>query len=348
MIVPFVVFLFISCCNTTQEISYDSSEIDSSSIINVEIDTVPLTQQLVNPRRIEQLNDSLLVIFDPDGGDNSCMLLNSDGFVYDTFGRRGKAKNELISPISMTVCGNKVIVYDYSTQKAVSYYPLKNVHKVNGTAEENYYSIFPNSEDNDGAAINSFIGVNDGRLFIFGNNKHWISMLKDGNVISKYMDYPIIDSDEECNWSLWGQFAEYAISPNNKHLIVGTRIGAVMELFHINDKSIEPHKVKGFYRPDFNIAIGAIPKCVTSTDKTIEGFCSICALDDYFLAVIGGKECMKRNEVIIFDYEGKVLGKRLLPGDVSCMAVINNSLYMIIDFLDGKTKLCKADITCFE
>ena len=95
-------------------------------------------------------------------------------------------------------------------------------------------------------------------------------------------------------------------------LVVGTYIGGLFEIFSLADGKITSRTVKGFYKPDYVYAEGAIPKCVTLNPETmIGGFRTIVAGNDDFVTVIDGPMSKRINEILTFDYDGNLKTRKL-------------------------------------
>lgn len=341
----------ITACtnNKPDEIVYDSSFLESMEGKPLQVDTISTDCQFAMPSQMTNIGDSLLAIFDPTGGDETCLVMNTKGKSVGRFGKRGRARDELLSPVNMTKGQNdKISIYDYASSKMVVY-DVPKILSGDATSNEVFYcsELFQDIEM-EGFALNATLALNKGKYLLFGNGAKRIVVSDMKTMLSEYNLYPYTDPDTECNWSIWGNMASYAISPDNTHFIVTTRIGALCEIFKFDGQRIESKVIKGIYPPKYKIAEGAVPKCVVFGKDAIEGFCTLCALNDRFYTVIGGKDCNHRHELLAFDYEGQLLEKYILPGDISCMVNIGKVFYFLIEFEDGNTGLCKATLPDVE
>lgn len=90
-----------------------------------------------------------------------------------------------------------------------------------------------------------------------------------------------------------------------------TYIGGLFETFDIKGSELSSRSVRGFFKPDYVYAEGAIPKCVTFNPKNIvTGFRTIYATDDHFITVIDGHESERMNEILTFDYDGNLVSRK--------------------------------------
>lgn len=343
VIIVLCICVIMACNNKSDEIMYDSTPVESIEGKVLPVDTISTDGKFAMPSQMLSIGDSLLVVFDPMGGDEACLVMNVKGKFIGRLGRRGRARDELLSPVNMSkVCDNTICIYDYSSNKLVTYDVLKVLSGDKASTKVMSCSELFQNVEMEGFALNATLALSNGNYLLFGNGAKRIVVSDMNTTLSEYNSYPKTDPDDECNWSIWGNMASFAISPDNKHFIITTRIGALCEIFEFDGERIKSKTVKGFYPPKYKIAKGAVPKCVVFGDDAIEGFCTLLALNDRFYTNIGGKDCNFRHELLVFDYEGQLLEKYILPGDILCMTNIGKVFYLLIEFKDGSTGLCKA------
>ena len=53
-------------------------------------------------------------------------------------------------------------------------------------------------------------------------------------MLSTYSDFPVLDEKEENNRSLWGNLASFGVSPDEKHIVITTGIGAAFEILSLS------------------------------------------------------------------------------------------------------------------
>lgn len=338
----------ISCSNHSETIIYSTDSLKNLTTKVVKPEKIPLDIQLTSPMQIERVNDSLLIVFDADA-DKKCKLLNLKGTMVGEFAQLGHSKDELISPVGISVeDGSIVNVYDYSKGELISYSihdvmaGINNPHRITNVRrllEKNKIV---------GTAINFVQSLGSNRHLLFGNNQNRI-MILDGNIInSTYSNYPNTDSDEECNWAIWGHSVQYKLSPDTKHLILTTYIGTLFEIFNLNEGIVRPAILKGFIPPKYNVVNGAIPKWISPDGESPEGFYALCASNNRFYASIGGVDCGQRDEIYSFDYKGNPEGKYLFPGDVKCFTQMNDAFFFIIENNSGEYGLYKAQLPALK
>lgn len=339
--------IVISCNDKSQSIPYSTASLESLTSKDITPEKIPLDFQLTAPTQIERIGDTLLVIFDADA-DKKCKLLNPKGTTIGEFVQLGHAKDEFISPVGISVADENIInVYDYSTGLLTGYsVPDVMAGNKNPCHITNLRGLLDNSKKAN-TTINFVQSIGYNRHLLFGNNQNRI-MLLDGEKINYiYGKYPNTDSDEECNWAIWGHSAKYKLSPDNKHLVLTTYIGALFEIFNLNDEKVESSILKGFTPPEYSVVSGATPKWISPEGDSPEGFYALCTSKDRFYASIGGMDCKRRNEIYSFDYEGNSTGKYVFPGDVMCFTLVNDTFFFIIEGKNGEYGLYKAKLQDF-
>lgn len=334
----------MSCSDKSQSISYSTDSLDSLTTKIINPEKIPLDIQLTAPMQIERVNDSLIILYDADA-DKKCKLLNLKGKIIGEFAQLGHSKDEFISPVGISVeNGNIVNVYDYSTGLLIGF----SIHEVmdgikNPCRRINVRELLDNDKKIT-TTINFVQSLGSNRHLLFGNNQNRIILLDGEQVNYIYNEYPNTDSDEECNWAIWGHSVQYKLSPDNKHLILTTYIGTLFEIFNLNDGKVKSTILKGFSPPKYHIVNGAIPKWISPDGDSSEGFYALCASKNKFYASIGGIDCEQRNELYSFDYEGNPMEKYIFPGDVRCLTEMNDIFFFIIENKSGEYGLYKAKL----
>lgn len=335
----------LSCSDKSRSISYSNDSLDGLTTKVINPEKIPLDILLTAPMQIEGVNDSLLILYDADA-DIKCKLLNMKGTIIGEFTQLGHSKDEFISPVGISVEDENIInVYDYSTGLLVGY----SIHDVMAGIKNPCHRInvrgLLDSNKKANTAINFVQSLGSNQYLLFGNNQNRIMLLDGDKINSIYSEYPNTDSDEECNWAIWGHSVQYKLSPDNKHLILTTYIGTLFEIFDLNDGKVKSTILKGFSPPKYNIVNGATPKWISPDGDSPEGFYTLCASNNKFYASIGGLDCEQRNEILSFDYEGTPLEKYIFPGDVKCFTQINDIFFFIIENKSGEYGLYKAKLS---
>ena len=138
----------------------------------------------------------------------------------------------------------------------------------------------------------------------------------------------------------------FGVSPDEKHIVITTGIGAAFEILSLSGEKISHKLVKGFHAPKYSIAQGAVPVCVVVCPETVVGFNALHVADDCFYAVLAGPE-ERYNEILKFDFDGECVHRYCLPADIvniHCMTVDKGRLWAFVENKDGEIKLIKAGI----
>ena len=169
--------------------------------------------------------------------------------------------------------------------------------------------------------------------------------VEDGKVQDIYTDYPPVDEDEENKWSIWNNMAKVGVSPDRKHIVIGTAIGSMFEVFSVDDGKIHRDVFKAFYKPIYRLAPGAVPACVVATEETIWGFTSLYCTNESFWCVMGGEQYSHRDVIYEFSYSGELLNKYKVEGQVEVLAVNpQGEMYLVITGEDKDLHLMFADL----
>ena len=342
------IFSLLSCSKEkNSNIVYDYGQLTGTDASKIDLDTIMTDIEFVNPEQILSVNDSILVIFESEA-EKLCKAISISGQFIGEFGVRGKSDVELISPICMTVEDNDIVgIFDYNSMKLKRYSIKKLVSNNNSFLSNVDFREILSSNKKDNTVINNIVAYGANKYVLFGNNNNRVMIYDNGKIINTYTDYPLTDKDKECNWAIWGYSARYGISPNKQHLVITTYVGTLFETFEISSNKISQLTLKGFFEPKYNICKGAKPTWISPDYNHPEGFYSLYADDEKIYATIGGKDCERRNELLIFDYSGELKGKYLLPCDIKCMTRQTNNIFFLLESKDGSILLCKKDVKAF-
>lgn len=344
-----IFFFFFSCNDKKQEeeIVYDASELEQGEFIDLPLVDISSDFLFSQPRQIDFVSDSLLVLFDikPFNGHLGNLFLK-DGKLVGSFGMIGKGSGEMIYPESITIGDDNQSVYffDWRTSFSVKFM----VYDVLCGNNESLVINLIDSLEGDHALFSSIIRFNDRDYIATGYNGDMRFMwVKNNQKICTYAQYPSLNENEEYTWNLWTNsgWAKIGVSPDHKYLVNTTRIGMLFEIFELNNDGIESNVLKSFYKPEFGVAEGAKPACVTWCEKTTGGFCALYCADKSFWGVIDGPGFTHHNEIYEFGYSGDLLNKYKVDGDVVCLAVNSqDEMYLVVMNKDGEQHLKKVDL----
>lgn len=343
------VFICLSCSKDRHsKIVYNDSELMSQNITQINCDTIKSSYEFANPEQIFALDDSLLVIFEPDA-ENVCKIISNNGKLMGEFGKKGKSQEELISPVCMVVENNDIVgVYDYNTMKLQRYSVKKLLSGCNAFLSSLNFRDFLSKEEKSDTKINSIVGYGENRYILFGNNENRIMLADTRKITDTYTEYPPTDEDSECNWAIWAYSSRYGVSPNRQHIVTTTYVGTLFEVFDISSGEIKSSLIKGFVEPKYGIAKGANPKWITPDYEHPEGFYALYVDDEIIFATIGGKDCEHRNELYTFNYSGMVERKFSFSCDIKCMTKQSGYMYFLLESQDGEIIFCRKNVQTFN
>ena len=341
----------VMACKEQQqnEIQYDKTELEAGDFVRLSLEEVPAAFFFSQPRQIEFVGDSLLVVYDakPENG-RLGHLFSLNGRCLGSFGMIGKGHGEMIYPsgISIGVDNQSIYFFDWHTSRSVKFLisdilSKKNVPYVISVTDSLSYEL---------GRFNHVIQFSDADYVATKTGEDGrIVKVRDNKVDCIYSQYPAVDENEEYTWSIWGNYlwSKIGVSPDHKYLVNTTRIGMLFEILSMSDSGkIRSEVVKGFYKPEFGLAEGAKPACLTFTEKTIGGVSALYCAKESFFVVMDGPGFSHHDEIYEFNYAGELIHKyKLLDGEVVCLCVNSKREAYIIVMDDegeqylGKTKL---------
>ena len=169
---------------------------------------------------------------------------------------------------------------------------------------------------------------------------------KTGDILHEEIEYPI--EDKYKRFALYN-FAKCSMSPDKSRFVVGTSIGAILEIFS-KDSTIECLNTKYFHEPEFEVVSGHYEM----NGKTILGFNDIYAADDRIYAVYdgernpyyAGEERLVDTKIAVFDWEGNPL--ELIRTDYGidriCYSERENVIYGAVRDIDDIMYLARLDL----
>lgn len=345
-IVSLVLLTFFSCSkkkDSYQEIIYDTSELNTVEPVKPITKVLPLNFELTNPTQLQFVNDSLFVVFDESSNGRFAHLFKKGKYIV-SFGVRGKAKGEMLTPQKCSISKDRrsIYFYDYTLAKSVRFDitdllkgnsnpKVLDIDKMSSHIINRFNNVWHFSDD-------SFIGYGY-------DEKCRVLSVENGKVVDNYVNYPIVDKNAEYNHSIWSNMTLTAISKDQRHLVITTGIGMLFEIFDLAGGKVSSEVVKGFYKPEFGVAQGAKPACVIGNEKTFYGFTVLCASNDGFYGCVmgGAPNYDKANVIYYFNYKGKLEKVYCLPNKIVCMDVNeNNEMYVIVVDKKGVSRLEKV------
>lgn len=323
-------------------VAYTPEILESAKTIKLHPNIVPTDFSFSRPKQMDFITDSLIVIYDEIGSKKVGKIFTRSGKHKGEFGTIGKGHGEMIFPELFSIGKTKQSIYFFDIQM---HHSLKyNVDDVLSNRNVVKTMKAPTLDGNE-YFTRKVIHISDTDFIALGYDNRLRIQKVERNKITTYIDYPNVDKNEENNWSIWTNMAKASISPDGKHLVIGTAIGAMFEVFDIEEGKIERTAFKAFHKPIYTLAKGAHPACVVSTSNTIWGFTSLYCTDKSFWGVMGGEKYMHRNIIYEFDYSGELLNKYITDGQIETLAVTpNRELYFITTDDNGNTHLMMAGL----
>jgi len=334
--------LFIVSCKQDEntEFSYCPEILDSKEPQEATEHIITTDIEFLSPSHIVSVNDTILAVLDLFENGTFIHLVTVNGKHLCSFGKKGKGNGECITPTSICTDkeGTSIYIYDYAMNRSLAY----NIHDLlmgNDTPSTINY----NNESLEIARYTDVSNSSNNDYIAFGyNDKCRLVLVSDNKPCSIYSNYPKLDDDVEINWSLWNNSAQYTVSPNKKHVVIGTGLGMLFEIFTLEDNEIKSCAIRGFYKPTYEIAQGAKPKCANFAEDTFNGFVAMASDNDAFYGCIGGwaPDYNFNNIIYKFDYKGELIKKTKLKSQVACMTVNKNKdIYFIAEDASGKCHL---------
>ena len=229
------------------------------------------------------LIDSLLIIFD-NNYDGIIHIFNKAGQHKKSAIKRGRGPGEVVIPGSVDIIGNKILICDPSLQRLLVYDLAKIIDSQNpyytddySTAAGSYWIRQAKWYKGESIVIKSY---SDDMRFGF---------LQESKIIPTYWEYPDLVPDQEENRSIWDYFSQWKFKPDYSKMVTTTYIGSLLEILNSDSiTDIKTEKLISIHKPQYNLAEGARPKWVTSSDDTVIGFEDLFVTDNYIYALIYG------------------------------------------------------------
>lgn len=297
------------------------------------------------PEQMSMVNDSTLLILDRSDNGYVAHLFSTNGRYLRGFGTIGQGPGEYITPnnVSVSEDGKKIYIYDFRHVKA-GVYSVDSLLTGNDSHEQLSYR---NDTIDNIRFYEAAFQWNDSDYLCLGMTENCrLASFHNGERTSIYHLYPPLLEEAEHNRSLWNNGSLHAVSPDGKHIVYGTWIGMAFEVLENNNGKIESKVVKGYHKPDYEVAAGAIPVCITSSEDCYEGFRTLYADKDRFYGVVSGAapDYDQRNTILCFDYEGKLLRKIETESIIDCITVKDKTAYAVAHLTDEEYRLIKVNL----
>lgn len=334
-----LVLVFFGCLDRGEQVEYIG--LDSFSDNRIEISGNVLNGDFVFSWPSEIIIvDSLLIIHDFHMQNYGLHIFRrSDGTFIKSFGARGRGPGELLSISSLSVNDNGVLIaYDANSRRVMKY----DLHKLLNN-ETYYYEEFSIPERLSYFVSNMFsCGDNYLMTSYYEHFRYGIyNKLKD-SVFSIYAQFPSFTDDEEINRAIV-EYGVLEISPNKQYLLNATYVGATIELFCLNDCSLDLKKALHISKPQYNEVEGTSPKWVNPTEECIIGtedaFITNDAVYTLFWGVPNNALEISKPYIVQYDYDlsiKKIFETREVVG---AFAVEGDCMYAVACDDDGEYKL---------
>lgn len=326
------------------EVKYDPSELSEVEAVALSLEGVEYDSVFSRPDQMDFIGDSLLVVHDKLGNENIAHLISVGGKYVHGFGKIGKGHGEMLAPhlFSVGEDGKSIYYFDWSTKSTIKF-SLDSI-----LAGSNACNVLKTGRI-DGASeygLNDVWHIADEAFYGFGyDDVCRLMAVEDGKVQDIYTTYPPVDENEENKWSIWNNMAKIGVSPDHKHIVIGTAIGSMFEVFSVDNGKISRDVFKAFYKPIYRLAQGAVPACVVATEETVWGFTSLYCTNESFWGVMGGEGFSHRDVIYEFSYSGELLNKYKVDGQVEVLAVNpQGEMYLVMTGEDKDLHLMRADL----
>ncbi len=307
---------FGACVSTAKDddksVAFDDSDIQRPGKTYTFTQEIETYRQFYDPVSISVVNDTLLLVYDTKGGDKVCFLLTTDGRRAGEFCRIGRGNGELLEPQRPWVDkdGENIYIYDYKTTHTYKY-SVTEILNGNTTPELLRYS---DENKHIATRFNNVQHLSKNKMVCYGaDEKCRFLICEDGQVKHVYTDYPVLDNDADVNRSIWTGSGLQAMSPDGKHIVATTYIGAAFEVFDVEEGgTIKSRAIKAYYKPEYSIAKGSHPVCATADINSYHGFVNcLQPLDSSFVSILNGQgpNNITCNTVVEYDYDGNLLNK---------------------------------------
>lgn len=165
-----------------------------------------------------------------------------------------------------------------------------------------------------------------------------------GNIVSSYNESPYSDFSPRGRSFLEFAMACRAVSPDGKHLAISANVGAVLEIFSI-DNEVKHVKTSYYVEPQFEEK----GRDVLTNEKSIAGFGYLYGGNEHLFAIYDGKTSFKDKskvrfrDIAIFDWNGKP--QKLIKTDWSIDAIVTDddgeTFYAVVSDLDRRVYLAR-------
>lgn len=283
-----------------KEISLQSTDLNTDFIISS------------SPREM-LIWDSLLIVEDSYAQSECIHLFNKEtGKWIISFGSKGQGPGELMRPIDLWIDKENQNIAAYSKPlNKIVYYDIKSIVK-----DSLLFYSESKLENPTGLPVSN-LHASENNIYVSGFTKQMrFGIIEDNKVEPVYNEFPLLKNDvkEEENVAIISNGSDSKISPNSKHMVQGTYLGAIIEFFNINeDNSFTSTSLNTYIYPYYDIVQGIKPFGITWSEETTFGFHRFYANNDYVFALFNGEKASEgafhAKSIVVFDWTGKALTK---------------------------------------
>ena len=236
--------LWLFACKKEDGKKVEFHALPFSSIVSdtLEIDSVRMNTFFSNPTSLFTIDDSLILVFDDNRSDKLCHFIHTKGYVVKSFGEWGRARGEFILPQGLSLSKDKktCCVYDYNTQYNVCFSVKEALGGGNPVQD-----VIRMGDVKSGRPVehrfHQVLALSNNRFLGFGNHpENRVQIFNQSKVLATYSDFPVLDEKEENNRSLWGNLVSFGVSPDEKHIVITTGIGAAFEILSFERRKNRP------------------------------------------------------------------------------------------------------------
>lgn len=299
------------------------------------------------PIRLFKYEDILVIVTYSTRSNCFVHLFSMDGKSLGDYVRQGRGPKELSDASQSYMTGSVLYLVSYmsKTTFAVDVSKLMDegddaVSLFDSPDDSNWVSYaFPVSSGNTIAVydpkVKGDIPYDLARICLYDS---------DGNVVSTYNESPYSDFSPRGRSYLEFAMAISTISPDGTHLALAANVGAVLEIFSINNE-VKHVKTSYYVEPQFEEK----GRDVLINDKSIAGFGYLYGGNEHLFAVYDGKTSFKDKskvwfrDIAIFGWNGKP--QKLIKTDWSIDAIVTDddgeTFYAVVSDLDKRVYLAR-------
>ena len=299
------------------------------------------------PVRLFKYEDILVIVTYSTRSNCFVHLFSTEGELLGDFVHQGRGPKELSDAIQSYMTGSKLYLMSCmsKTTFAVDISKLMDegddaVSVFESPDDSNWLEYsFPASAGNVAAVYRPKVNGDDpyalARICLYDSER---------KVVSSYNESPFIDYSMRGRSFLEAAMACISMSPDGKRLALATCVGAVLEIFSI-DNEVKHVKTSYYVEPQFEEK----GRDVLTNEKSIAGFGYLYGGNERLFTVYDGKSSFKgkRNDrfrnIAVFDWNGEP--QKLIKTDWSIEAIVTDddgeTFYAVVSDLDRRVYLAR-------